>query len=88
MSNASGSQRIKALESKVGGMNVELSYTRAQIAQMMGMMLQPFQTKSADEGQQKEESGGNGRETQTMTATAPEGHRWKRGLLAQELAPQ
>ena len=27
-------------------------------------------------------------ETQTMTATAPEGHRAKKGLLAQGLAPQ
>ena len=27
-------------------------------------------------------------ETQTMTAAAPEGHRAKKGLLAQELAPQ
>ena len=42
-------------------MKVELSYTRAQIEQMMGMMQQLLQTKSADGRQQNEESDGTGR---------------------------
>ena len=41
---------------------VELSHTKAQIEQMMGMMQQLLQAKSTGEGQQKEESGGTGRE--------------------------
>ena len=51
------------LESNVGGgVKVELSHTRAQIEQMMGMMQQLLQAKSADGGQQKKESGGTGKE--------------------------
>ena len=34
----SGPKRIEVLESKVGEMKVEFSYTRAQIEQMMGMV--------------------------------------------------
>ena len=45
----------------MGEMKVELSHTRAQIEQMMGMMQQLLQAKSADGGQQKEKSGGIGR---------------------------
>ena len=42
-------------------MKLELSHTRAQINQIIGMMQQLFQAKSADGGQQKGESGGIGR---------------------------
>ena len=49
------------LESSVGGMRAELSRTRAQIEQMMGMMQQLLQAKSADGDQQEEKSGGSGR---------------------------
>ena len=38
MSDASGPQRIDVLESNVGKMKVELSHTRAEIEQMMGIM--------------------------------------------------
>ena len=61
MSEASGPQRVEVLESNVGEMKVEPSHTRAKIEQMMGMMQQLLQIKSADGGQQKEESGGTGR---------------------------
>ena len=69
-------------------MKAELSHTRAQIEHMVDMLQQLLQAKLADEGQQEEKSGGSGRETQTMTAAAPEGHRAKKGLMAQELVPQ
>ena len=49
------------LQSNVDERTVKLSHTRAQIAQVMGMMQQLLQTKSADGGHQKEESGGAGR---------------------------
>ena len=42
-------------------MKVELSHTRARIEQIMGMMQQLLQAKSADGGQQEEKSGGTGR---------------------------
>ena len=61
MSDASGPHRIEVLESNVGEIKVELFHTRAQIEQMMGMMQQLLQAKSADGGQQKEESGSTGR---------------------------
>ena len=54
----------------------------------MGMIQQLFQAKSAGGGQQEEESRDSGRETQTMIAAAQEGHRAKKGLVAQELEPQ
>ena len=62
MSNASGPQRIEVLQSNVGEMKVELSHTRAHIEQMMGIIQQLLQAKSADGGQQKEGSGGTGKE--------------------------
>ena len=46
----------------MGEMEVELSHTRAQVKQMMGMMQQLLQAKSADEGQPEEKSGGSGSE--------------------------
>ena len=61
MSDASGPQRIEVLESKVGEMKVGLFHTRTQIEQMVGMMKQLLQAKSADGDQQEEESGGAGR---------------------------
>ncbi|CAN0363234.1 unnamed protein product [Ascophyllum nodosum] len=61
MSDASGPQRIEVLESNVGGMEVELPHVRAQTEQMVGMMQQLLQAKSADGGQQEEKSGGTGR---------------------------
>ena len=61
MSDTCRPQRIEVLESKVGGMKTELSHTRAQIEQMVGMMQQLLQVKSADGGQQEEKSGGSGR---------------------------
>ena len=42
-------------------MRAALSNTRVQIEQIMGMMKQLFQAKSADGGQQEEKSGGSGR---------------------------
>ena len=48
------------LELNVGEMRVELSYTMEHM-QMMGMMQQLLQAKSADGGQQKDESGDTGR---------------------------
>ena len=62
MSDTSRPRRIGVLESSVGEMRAELSHTRAQIEQIMGMMLQLFQAKSAGRGQQEETSGGSGRE--------------------------
>ena len=56
MNNASGPQRIEVLE-LTGG---ELSYRMEQIEQIMGKMQQLLQAKSADGGQQKDESGGTG----------------------------
>ena len=38
MSDASGPQRIEVLESNVGEIKVELSPTRVQVEQMMGMV--------------------------------------------------
>ena len=61
MSDANGSHRIQVVESNVREMKVELSHTRAQIEQMMGMMQQLLQAKSADGDQKEEESGGTGR---------------------------
>ena len=58
---ASGPQRIEVLESNVGEMKVELTHTKAQIEQMMSMMLQRLQAKSADAVQQKDKSGSTGR---------------------------
>ena len=42
-------------------MKVKLSHTRAHIEQIMGMMQQLLQAKSANGGQQKGESDGTGR---------------------------
>ena len=53
MSDTSGPQRIEVLESNVGEMKVEFSHTRAQIEQMMGMMQQLLQFKSADGGRRE-----------------------------------
>ena len=61
MSDTSGPQRIEVLESNVGEMKVELSHTRPQTEQMMGMMQKLLRAKSADGGQQEEKSGGSGR---------------------------
>ena len=57
MSDASGPQRIKVLEPNVGKMKVELSHTRAQIEQMMGMMQQLLQAKSEGGGQPEDKPG-------------------------------
>ena len=61
MRDASRPQRIEVLKSNVGEMKLEFSHTRAHIEQMIGMMKQPLHTRSAEGGQQKEESGGTGR---------------------------
>ena len=81
-------QRIEVLKSNVGEMKVEFSHTRAHIEQIMGMRQQLLQAKSADGGQQKTSQVAQAGETRTMTAAAPEGHRAKKGLLAQVLSPQ
>ena len=54
MSDTRRPQIIEVLESSVGEMKEELSRTRAQIEQMMGIMQQLLQAKSADGGQQEE----------------------------------
>ena len=88
MSDTSGFQRIEVLESNVGEIKTELSRTRADIEQMMGMMQQLLQAKSADGGQQKEKSGGSGRgdvnDDRDGTGRAPREER----VLVQELVPQ
>ena len=61
MSDTSGPNRIDMLESNTGEMKAELSHIRAQTDQMMSMMQQLLQAKSADGGQQEEKSGGSGR---------------------------
>ena len=61
MSDTSRPQRIEVPESKVGEIKTELSHTRAQTEQMMGMMQQLLQAKLADGGKQEEKSGGSGR---------------------------
>ena len=76
------------LQTRVGEMEAELSYTRTHIEQMLGMMQQLLQAKSADGGQQKIGHAAPAGETQTMAAAAPEGQRAKKGPLAQELVPQ
>ena len=45
----------------MGEMKAELSHIRAQIEQIMVMMQQLLQAKSADGGQEKDKSGGSGR---------------------------
>ena len=49
------------LESNDGEIKEELSHTRAQTEQIMDMMQELLQAKSADGGQQEEKSGGSGR---------------------------
>ena len=61
MIDASGPQRIEMLGSNGGEMKVELPHTRAQIEQMMGMVQQLLQAKSADGDQQENKSSGTGR---------------------------
>ena len=61
MSDTSRPQRIEVLKSSVEEMRAKLSPTRAQIEQMMGIMQQLLQAKSADGGQQEEKAGGSGR---------------------------
>ena len=61
MNDASGPQRIKVLESRVGGMEVELSHARAQIEQIMGMMQQLLRAKLADGGDQEYKPGSTSR---------------------------
>ena len=51
MNEANGPQRIKVLESNVGEMKVKLSNPRAQTEQMMEIMQQLLQVKTADGGQ-------------------------------------
>ena len=87
MSYASGPQRIEMLKSYMGGMKVELFHTRAQIEQMMGMIQQLLQDQQT-EANRKISKVAPGAETQTMTAATPEGHRAKKGVLAQAMAPQ
>ena len=83
MSDTSRPQRIQVLKSSVGEMRAELSHTRAKIEQMMSMMQQLFQVKSADGGQQEDKSGSSGRGDANDDSA-----RAKKGLLAQELEPQ
>ena len=88
MSDTSGPHRNEVLEPNVGEMKAELSHIRAQTKQMMGMMQQLLQTKSADEGQQENKLGGFGRGDAEIKAEAPDGHRAIKGPLAQQLEPQ
>ena len=60
MSYTSGPHRFEVLKSNVGEMKAELSHIRGQTEQMMGMMQQLIQAKSADGGQHEEKSGGSG----------------------------
>ena len=61
MSDTCRPRRIEELESHVREMKAELFHTRAQIEQMMGMMQQLLQAKSADGGHQEETPDGCGR---------------------------
>ena len=61
MSDTSGPEKIEVLESNVGEMKAELSHIRAQTEQMIGVMQQMLQVKSADGGQQEKKPGGSGR---------------------------
>ena len=61
MSDTNRPQRIEVLEPSVGEIKAELSHTWSQIEQIMSMMQQLPQTKSADGGQREEKSGGSGR---------------------------
>ena len=61
MSDISRPRIIEVLEPNVGVMKAELSRIRAKIGQMMGMIQQLLQARSADGGQQEEKSGGSGR---------------------------
>ena len=61
MSDTCRPQKIEVLKSNAGDMKAELSHTRAQIEQMVGMMQQLLQAKSADRGQHEYKSGGSGR---------------------------
>ena len=61
MSDTCRPQRIEELESHVREMKAELFHTREQIEQMMGMMQQLLQAKSADGGHQEETPDGSGR---------------------------
>ena len=85
MSDTSRPQRIEVLGSRVGGMKAELSYIRAQIEQMMGITQQFSRPCQQTEANRKKSQAAPAGERQTMTAAAPEGHRAKKGLLAQEL---
>ena len=49
------------LQTRVGEMKAELSYTSEHIEQLLGMMQQLLRAKSADGGQQKDMPGGSDR---------------------------
>ena len=51
MSDSSGLHRVEGLEPNLGEMKAELSHTKEQGEQMMGMMQQLLQAKSVDGGQ-------------------------------------
>ena len=61
MSETSRPHRNGVLKSSAGEMKAEPSHTRTQIEQMMGMIQQLLQAKSAEGDQHKEKSGGSGR---------------------------
>ena len=61
MSDASGPQRIDVPEIKRGEIKIGLSHARAPIEQMMGMMQQLLQAKSAGGGQLEDDSGSTDR---------------------------
>ena len=61
MSDTCRPQRIEELVSRVRETKAELFHPRAQIEQMMGMMQQLLQAKSADGGHQEETPNGSGR---------------------------
>ena len=88
ISDTSRSQRIEVLESNMGEMKGELSHTRPHIEQMMGMMQQLLQAKSADGGQQEEKSGGSSRGDANDDSGGAGRHRTNKGPLAQDLVPQ
>ena len=86
MSNSSDSRRLEALESNV-------TEIQGQMSELMSMMRQLTQTRTAGAGQHEEESGGTGRgaahnprgEPPTTPAAAPEGCR---PLLKQAMVSQ
>ena len=83
MSNYSDSRRLEALQSNVTGI-------QKQMSELMNMMRQLTQTRTAGAGQHEEESGGTGRGAAHNPSSAPEGCRplLKQAMVSQQLEPE